>query len=117
MPSETEKYGYLCGSIAKKRTQNEKNPPIHISLIIALLALTTCIPTSMAQTVACTARPPKHEVRAVWLTTIGGIDWPHTYAQSARSIENSRTNCAKFWTSCRLPASTPYCYRPVCEAP
>ena len=30
MPSETEKYGYLCGSIAKKRTQNEKNPPIYI---------------------------------------------------------------------------------------
>ena len=23
---------------------------------------------------------PKHEVRAVWLTTIGGIDWPSTYA-------------------------------------
>ena len=22
---------------------------------------------------------PKHEVRAVWLTTIGGIDWPHSY--------------------------------------
>ena len=21
----------------------------------------------------------KHEVRAVWLTTIGGLDWPHTY--------------------------------------
>lgn len=30
MPSETEKYSYLCGSIAKKRTQNEKNPPIYI---------------------------------------------------------------------------------------
>ena len=25
---------------------------------------------------------PKHEVRAVWLTTIGGIDWPHSYAQT-----------------------------------
>ena len=29
MPSETEKYSYLCGSNAKKRTQNEKNPPIY----------------------------------------------------------------------------------------
>lgn len=28
---------------------------------------------------------PKYEVRAVWLTTIGGIDWPHSYAQSERS--------------------------------
>nr|MBP7472709.1 family 10 glycosylhydrolase [Prevotella sp.] len=26
---------------------------------------------------------PKHEVRAVWLTTIGGIDWPHTYSRTA----------------------------------
>lgn len=28
---------------------------------------------------------PKREVRAVWLTTIGGLDWPHNYAQSERS--------------------------------
>lgn len=28
---------------------------------------------------------PKREVRAVWLTTIGGLDWPHNYAQTARS--------------------------------
>ena len=26
-----------------------------------------------------TAQSPKYEVRAVWLTTIGGIDWPHSY--------------------------------------
>lgn len=36
------------------------------------------------------ALPPKHEVRAVWLTTIGGIDWPHSYAQSARSIDKQK---------------------------
>lgn len=30
---------------------------------------------------------PKHEVRAVWLTTIGGLDWPHHYAQSAHSAQ------------------------------
>lgn len=33
---------------------------------------------------------PKHEVRAVWLTTIGGIDWPHSYAQSANSMEKQK---------------------------
>ncbi len=33
---------------------------------------------------------PKHEVRAVWLTTIGGIDWPHSYAQSGRSAERQK---------------------------
>ncbi len=34
--------------------------------------------------------PPKHEVRAVWLTTIGGIDWPHTYSQSSHSAEKQK---------------------------
>ena len=29
---------------------------------------------------------PKREVRAVWLTTIGGLDWPHNYAQGERSM-------------------------------
>lgn len=34
--------------------------------------------------------PPKHEVRAVWLTTIGGLDWPHSYAQSAASVSKQK---------------------------
>lgn len=33
---------------------------------------------------------PKREVRAVWLTTIGGLDWPHSYAQSALSAEKQK---------------------------
>lgn len=33
---------------------------------------------------------PKYEVRAVWLATIGGIDWPHSYAQSERSAEKQK---------------------------
>ena len=33
---------------------------------------------------------PKYEVRAVWLTTIGGIDWPYSYAQSERSAEKQK---------------------------
>lgn len=33
---------------------------------------------------------PLHEVRAVWLTTIGGLDWPHSYAQSGTSIERQK---------------------------
>lgn len=33
---------------------------------------------------------PKHEVRAVWLTTIGGIDWPYNYAQSTLSIRKQQ---------------------------
>lgn len=36
------------------------------------------------------AESPKHEVRAVWLTTIGGLDWPHSYASSERSIAKQK---------------------------
>ena len=33
---------------------------------------------------------PKHEVRAVWIATIGGIDWPRTKATDARSTEKQK---------------------------
>lgn len=39
-----------------------------------LLVLTACLTAAWA--VAQTPASPHHEVRAVWLTTIGGLDWP-----------------------------------------
>jgi uncharacterized lipoprotein YddW (UPF0748 family) len=33
---------------------------------------------------------PKYEVRAVWLTTIGGIDWPSVYAHDGMGIETQK---------------------------
>lgn len=33
---------------------------------------------------------PVHEMRAVWLTTIGGLDWPHSYAQSPASVDKQK---------------------------
>lgn len=33
---------------------------------------------------------PKYETRAVWLTTIGGLDWPHSYAQTSQSIKKQQ---------------------------
>ena len=33
---------------------------------------------------------PKTEIRAVWLTTIGGIDWPSTYAHNGMGIEQQK---------------------------
>ena len=33
---------------------------------------------------------PKYEVRAVWLTTIGGIDWPSSYAHNGMGIERQK---------------------------
>lgn len=43
-------------------------------LLLCCITLTAQIPQS-----------PKREVRAVWLTTIGGLDWPHSYASSTTS--------------------------------
>ena len=37
------------------------------------------------------AQTPKHEVRAVWLTTIGGIDWPRSYNAQKQRKELSAT--------------------------
>ena len=38
---------------------------------------------------ALTAQP-KHEVRAVWLTTIGGIDWPRSYAHDGMGMRQQQ---------------------------
>ena len=37
---------------------------------------------------------PKHEVRAVWLTTIGGLDWPSSYARSTEGILRQKKELA-----------------------
>lgn len=50
--------------------------------IVILLCTILVATTVRAQT--------KHEVRAVWLTTIGGIDWPHSYAQSGSSAKRQQ---------------------------
>ena len=33
---------------------------------------------------------PKYEVRAVWLTTLGGLDWPRNYAHYGMGIETQK---------------------------
>ena len=44
----------------------------------------------MAFSLSFHAQTPKHEVRAVWLTTIGGLDWPHNYAFHGNGIERQQ---------------------------
>ena len=58
-------------------------------LTLTIFALSLLAQPAAAQMPGITVSP-KHEVRAVWLTTIGGLDWPHSYAQSARSIERQK---------------------------
>jgi len=55
----------------------------YFCLLIAIFAILIC--NAQTRTIQYNAIP-KYEVRAVWLTTIGGLDWPHNYAQSNTSI-------------------------------
>jgi uncharacterized lipoprotein YddW (UPF0748 family) len=47
-----------------------------IHIILALLLIQTA-----------SAESPKHEIRAVWLTTIQGLDWPHSHSASRQKQE------------------------------
>lgn len=54
-----------------------------IILAIFLLAITP------------TTAQPKHEIRATWLTTLGGMDWPRSKATSAESIQRQQQELCK----------------------
>jgi uncharacterized lipoprotein YddW (UPF0748 family) len=71
---------YLCSKIHQKRK-------ILKTIIKFFILLTLVLPLH--------AHTPKHEIRAVWLTTIGGIDWPHTYATSPHSIKAQKQELTK----------------------
>ena len=58
--------------------------------IYTLLILFTIVLGTKAQSLIFNDQAPKYEVRAVWLTTIGGIDWPHSYSQSPHSAEKQK---------------------------
>lgn len=45
------------------------------------------------------ATHPKYETRAVWLTTIGGLDWPRTKAHNAASIEKQKAELCRILDS------------------
>ena len=51
--------------------------------IAFLLLFLSVLSTSKAQT----ENSPKHEVRAVWLTTLNGLDWPRTRGAEAQKQE------------------------------
>lgn len=59
------------------------------SIILTLLTLCTLC-SSAQDSYFSNISFPKHEERAVWLATIGGIDWPRTKATDARSTERQK---------------------------
>ena len=62
-----------------------------IYLLLSILCLNTIATTAQVfHKDSYSHIPPKREVRAVWLTTIGGLDWPKTYAHTPRTIEKQK---------------------------
>ena len=59
------------------------------SIILTILTLfSLCL--SAKESIFSNISYPKYEERAVWLATIGGIDWPRTKATDARSTERQK---------------------------
>ena len=67
--------------------------------LILIYVLIACIMTE-AQPVATPSL--NDEIRAVWLTTIGGIDWPRTYANSPATIEQQKRELTRMLDRLKL---------------
>ena len=67
---------YLC-------TQNDKKLKRYTIFLLFSLWLTV----AFAQ--------PKYEVRAVWLTTLGGLDWPKSYAHDGMGIQKQKEDLCR----------------------
>ena len=52
----------------------------HAAAAFLVLAAALNVTNTYAQNNAFSAKPPKHELRGVWLTTVRGLDWPKTYS-------------------------------------
>ena len=61
--------------IKKKKRKNETNY-FHFTIYAVLLPLA--------------AQPPKHEVRAAWITAVYGLDWPQTRTTSPEGIRKQQ---------------------------
>ena len=58
-------------------------------LTTLIYILYVCVSALQAQ-LPWQAETPKHELRAVWVTTLSGLDWPRTKATSKTSIEKQK---------------------------
>lgn len=63
---------------------------ITTSFLLSFLCAWTNLSLCQATQFSTNYQHPKHEVRAVWLTTIGGIDWPHSYARTESGIAKQK---------------------------
>ncbi len=65
----------------------------HIKFLFCLLICFSAVSVTPAETIAPYSpliAPRKHEIRAVWLATIKGLDWPRTLATSPSQISRQK---------------------------
>ena len=67
---------------AEKYDRNKEEKRKMKRIISILLYMAVLLPLA--------AQPPKHEVRAAWITAVYGLDWPRTRATSRESIRKQQ---------------------------
>jgi len=87
--------------IYRKQDSNMKKSSLILLYIFCLLPLAA-------------QRPPKHEVRAAWVTAVYGLDWPRTRATTPESIRKQQDELVEILDSRQLQhrtVSDPYAGR------
>ena len=67
---------------AEKYDRNKEEKRKMKRIISILLYMAVLLPLA--------AQPPKHEVRAAWITAVYGLDWPQTRATSPEGIRKQQ---------------------------
>lgn len=67
--------------------EDMKNFIVYLHIIILFI---TASQVKAEVSIANHSINPKYEMRAVWLSTIGGIDWPHSYAHDGMGISRQK---------------------------
>ena len=93
---------------------------IRLFLLLGMCLLSSTSKIS-SQTYWQNQTSPKYEIRAVWLTTIGGIDWPHSYSadeqrkeliQTLDKLKHAGINTVFLQTRVRATTIYPSVYEP-----
>ena len=72
------KYSYICRPTVPVGLFSTQNPIFFMKQFVSVFLLTLLLHTlgSLPLSAQDTPQAPRREMRAVWLTTLGGLDWP-----------------------------------------
>lgn len=90
---------------AEKYDRNKEEKRKMKRIISILLYMAVLLPLA--------AQPPKHEVRAAWITAVYGLDWPQTRTTSPEGIRKQQAELIEILDRLKAANSTQYCSRPV----